>query len=49
MLPLMLNMYVSRLGEAGAPLQPRIDSEMANHLGYVNGALAGRDFLDRQH
>src|SRR5436305_5567489 len=25
MLPLMLNMYVGRLGEAGAPLQPRID------------------------
>src|SRR5436305_10900722 len=26
MLPLMLNMYVGRLDEAGAPLQPRIDS-----------------------
>jgi glutathione S-transferase len=45
MLPLMLNMYVARLGEAGAPLQPRIASEMANHLGYVDGALAGRDWL----
>jgi len=45
MLPLMLNMYVARLGEAGAPLQPRIASEMANHLGYVNGALEGRDWL----
>jgi glutathione S-transferase len=45
MLPLMLNMYVGRLGEAGAPLQPRIDSEIDNHLGYVNGALEGRDWL----
>jgi glutathione S-transferase len=45
MLPLMLNMYVMRLGEAGAPLHPRIASEMANHLGYVNGALEGRDWL----
>lgn len=45
MLPLMLNMYTSRLGEAGAPLQPRIQSEMANHLSYVEGALAGRDWL----
>jgi glutathione S-transferase len=45
MLPLMLNMYVGRLGEAGAPLQPRIQSEMANHLSYVEGALAGRDWL----
>lgn len=45
MLPLMLNLYVSRLGEAGAPLHPRIESEIANHLGYVDGALAGRDYL----
>ena len=29
MLPLMLNLYVSRLKEAGAPLHPRIDSEIA--------------------
>jgi len=41
MLPLMLLMYVMRLGEAGAPLHPRIESEIANHLGFVDGALAG--------
>jgi glutathione S-transferase len=45
MLPLMLNLYVSRLKEAGAPLHPRIDSEIANHLGYVEGALEGREFF----
>jgi glutathione S-transferase len=45
MLPLMLNMYVMRLGEAGAPLQPRIASEMENHLGYVEHSLEGRDWL----
>jgi glutathione S-transferase len=45
MLPLMLNLYVSRLKEAGAPLHPRIDSEMTNHLGYVDGALRGREFF----
>jgi glutathione S-transferase len=45
MLPLMLNLYVGRLKEAGAPLHPRIDSEMANHLGYVDRALQGREFL----
>lgn len=45
MLPLMLKLYVSRLGEAGAPLAPRIDSEIANHLGFVNQALQGRDWL----
>lgn len=45
MLPLMLNMYVGRLGEGGAPLQPRIQSEIANHLSFVNDSLAGRDFF----
>jgi glutathione S-transferase len=45
MLPLMLNLYVSRLKEAGAPLHPRIDSEMANHLGYTDRALQGREFF----
>ncbi|MDB5628216.1 MAG: glutathione S-transferase, partial [Tardiphaga sp.] len=45
MLPLMLNLYVGRLGEAGAPLHPRIDDEMANHLGYIEAALQGREYL----
>ena len=45
MLPLLLHLYVQRLGEAGAPLRPRIDSEIANHLGYLDGALAGRKYL----
>jgi glutathione S-transferase len=45
MLPLMLKLYVSRLGDAGAPLNPRIESELANHLGYVDTCLAGRDWL----
>lgn len=40
MLPLMLNLYVMRLGEAGAALAPRIDSEIANHLGHLDGVLA---------
>ena len=45
MLPLMLKLYVSRLGEAGTPLAPRIESELANHLGYVDKCLAERDWL----
>jgi glutathione S-transferase len=45
MLPLLLHLYVSRLKEAGAPLHPRIDSEIANHLGYVDGALKDREFF----
>ena len=45
MLPLLLNLYVGRLKEAGAPLHPRIDSEIANHLGYVDRELKGREFF----
>ena len=45
MLPLMLKMYTGRLGDAAAPLQPRIDSEIANHLGYVEQALDGVNYL----
>lgn len=32
MLPLLLLLYVGRLGEAGAPLHPRIFGEIDNHL-----------------
>ena len=45
MLPLLLKLYVSRLGEAGAPLTPRIEGEISNHLGFVNQSLAGREWL----
>ncbi|MGF6097677.1 glutathione S-transferase family protein [Pseudomonas sp. 18175] len=45
MLPLMLNLYVGRLGEAGAPLHPRIESEVANYLGYLNDVLAQTPYL----
>ena len=45
MLPLMLNLYVMRLGEAGAALHPRIDSEISNNLDYIAGALGQKDYL----
>jgi glutathione S-transferase len=45
MLPLLLRLYTLRLGEAAAPLGPRIDSETANHLGYVDRHLAGKQYL----
>ncbi|MBY0243266.1 MAG: glutathione S-transferase [Burkholderiaceae bacterium] len=45
MLPLMLGLYVGRLGDAGAPLQPRIQSELQNHLGYLNHCLEHQDYL----
>ena len=45
MLPLLLRLYVSRLGDAGKPLHPRIASEMDNHLGWLNSELAGRQYF----
>jgi glutathione S-transferase len=45
MLPLMLALYTSRLGQAAAPLLPRIESELANHFDYMECALADRKFF----
>jgi glutathione S-transferase len=45
MLPLMLHLYTTRLGDAAAPLRPRIDSEIANHLSFVNQSLNGKDYF----
>lgn len=45
MLPLLLKLYVGRLGPAGEPLSPRIESEIANHFTYIDTMLSGRDYL----
>ena len=45
MLPVMLKLYTARLGEAGAPLQPRITSEIENHFGFLDAELAHADFF----
>lgn len=45
MLPLLLKLYVGRLKEAGAPLAPRIESEIKNHFDYLSGALGDRDYF----
>jgi glutathione S-transferase len=45
MLPLLLALYTGYLGEAGAPLQPRIQAEIMNHLSYMDQALADKPFL----
>lgn len=45
MLPLLLNLYVGFLGEAGQPLYPRIGGEIALHVGYVAAGVADKQFL----
>ncbi|MEY4268964.1 MAG: hypothetical protein RLZZ58_180 [Pseudomonadota bacterium] len=39
MSPILLNLFIGRLGEGGAPLRPRIDSELASHFGLLENAL----------
>ena len=45
MLPLMMNLYLMRLGEAGAPLHERVASEIDNNLAYIARALGDQDYL----
>jgi glutathione S-transferase len=39
MLPLLLRIYVSRLGEGGAPLHGRIDGEIVSYFDYLESIL----------
>jgi glutathione S-transferase len=45
MLPLMLKLYLGRLGDAGAPLQPRVTSEIENHFGWLEAGLGDADWF----
>ena len=45
MTPFLLALYTARLGDAAAPLMPRISSEIMNHLSYLEMSLAGRSHL----
>jgi glutathione S-transferase len=48
MTPVLLNLYVGRLGDAGKPLHPRIQSELDNHFAYMETMLrpSGHFVLD---
>ncbi|MBS0482437.1 MAG: glutathione S-transferase [Proteobacteria bacterium] len=39
MLPILLQLYTSRLGDAAAPLKPRIDEQLQSHFAYLEGEL----------
>ena len=43
--PLVLKLYLSRLGEAAAPLRSRIDGQIADILAYVQAELGDAPFL----
>lgn len=39
MTPILLQLYTSRLGDAAAPLTPRISEQLASHFGYLESQL----------
>ncbi len=45
MLPLLMALYTGMLGEAAAPLKPRVDSEIANNLAYMQAGLGAKSFF----
>ena len=45
MTPFLLALYTARLGEAGAPLQPRIQEQIGAHVAYFSAALGSHDWL----
>lgn len=45
MLILVLKLYLGRLGDAAAPLAPRVDGQIADHLAYMEASLAGHDWF----
>jgi glutathione S-transferase len=49
MTPILLNLYVGRLGKAGAPLHPRISDELTSHFAYMNSLVrpSGHFVLDQ--
>jgi glutathione S-transferase len=42
---LIIRINVARVGEAAAPALPRLDSEIALQLGYLDGTLKGRQYI----
>lgn len=48
MTPILLNLYTSRLGDAAAPLHPRIEQQMASQFAFMEQALrpSGHFVLD---
>src|SRR6478735_7615316 len=45
MLPLLMALYTGMLGEAATPLKPRLDSEIANNLTYMQDGLGDKGFF----
>ena len=45
MTPILLNIYLGRLGEAGAPVKPRIDEQLDAHFRYLESELGDSGYF----
>ena len=45
MLPVMMKLYLARLGDAAEPLLPRVHGEIDNNFGFLDAELAHRDYF----
>ena len=45
MLPFLMRLYTSRLGDAAAPLKPRIDEQLESHFKYMEDSLLSSGFF----
>ncbi len=45
MLPILLNLYTSRLGQGAEPLQPRIQQQLISHFQFLNDQILPSGFL----
>jgi glutathione S-transferase len=45
MTPFLLALYTARLGDAAAPLQPRIQEQIGAHVAYFSQSLGSNDWL----
>ncbi|WP_310496892.1 glutathione S-transferase family protein [Sandarakinorhabdus sp.] len=45
MTPFLLALYTGRLGDAAAPLKPRIEEQIGSHVAYLAQCLGGNDWL----
>jgi len=45
MLPLLMALYTGMMGDAAAILKPRVDSEIANHLSFMENELGNKSFF----
>ena len=45
MFPLLMALFLGFLGDAGEPLRPHVDAQIALHLSYMESGLGGRRFF----